>query len=170
MATLYYRPFSSKVSSTDIYRCNLNRTHRDVCLIIRRVIWFDLIHLGMHTRGWYSYPTFKIKCNSVKAKCSGIGLKQTQPNINSTAYTISHEICTRFWCVLLCCGYSPVLSSESWDLLTHIIRDYLADNGEIALYQWRNRERYGQELLLSNRNRTQQPKRCVQDASCAPFY
>ena len=62
-----------------------------------------------------------------------------------TTYSISQEICTRFCCALLCCGYAIVHNEFTWSFI-HIHQGCFAGTGAIVRlpqYQWSKPDGYG---------------------------
>ena len=55
---------------------------------------------------------------------------ETQP-ISSIKYSISQEICTRFCCALLCCGYAIVHNESTWSIYPY--------SSGLLCWHWGNR-------------------------------
>ena len=53
------------------------------------------------------------------------------PNISLSLYSISQEICTRFCCALLCCGYAIVHNEFTWSIYPY--------SSGLLCWHWGNR-------------------------------
>ena len=64
---------------------------------------------------------------------------------NAPSYSISQEICTRFCCALLCCGYAIIHNEFTWSII-HIHQGCFAGTGAIVRLpqcQWSKPDGYG---------------------------
>ena len=63
------------------------------------------------------WPTIETKCNTKQLRLKRYkGLCSSQNNVARMIYSISQEICTRFCCALLCCGYAIVHNEFTWSI------------------------------------------------------
>ena len=65
--------------------------------------------------------------------------------LDQSRYNISQEICTRFCCALLCCGYAIVHNEFTWSII-HIHQGCFAGTGAIVRLpqcQWSKPDGYG---------------------------
>ena len=97
-----------------------------------------IIHV-LHVLDRYVYETRYCESPLQMFKCFQIKYEYSQRfifialhyTIHSHMYSISQEICTRFCCALLCCGYAIVHNEFTWSI-------YLYSSG-LLCWHWGNR-------------------------------
>ena len=77
------------------------------------------------------FPTQKVSQPEVFLFDGCVKEKKTVSVDHNTSYSISQEICTRFCCALLCCGYAIVHNGFTWSIYPYPSR--------LLCWHWGNR-------------------------------
>ena len=77
------------------------------------------------TPGFFYYPT------KLQRTAWGLSIWRWWIGAQFSLYSISQEICTRFCCALLCCGYAIVHNELTWSIYPY--------SSELLCWHWGNR-------------------------------
>ena len=69
---------------------------------------------------WKAHRISQYNCCNVPRKCHRVPDRIFQSTWKQMLYSISQEICTRFCCALLCCGYVIVHTDCTWSTYPYL--------------------------------------------------
>ena len=106
-----------------------------VCADVR-CVWSSTV-FGRTKAGWQRWVVSIVgNVRSFHVTCTILGMSvtlvkiETSPLVSDT-YSISQEICTRFCCALLCCGYAIVHNEFTWSIYPY--------SSGLLYWHWGNR-------------------------------
>ena len=77
-----------------------------------------------------SFRTFP-EIHTISTLCCFVVALNSRFDMCQTSYSISQEICTRFCCALLCCGYAIVNNEFTWSIYSY--------SSGLLCWHWGNR-------------------------------
>ena len=92
-------------------------------------VFFDLHPNKRLSKQWWSW-WFETPSRPLWRQCNAAGLHPWQFT-KGFLYSISQEICTRFCCALLCCGYAIVHNEFTWSIYPY--------SSGLLCWHWGNR-------------------------------